>query len=234
MSVVAVAGGTGQLGRSIVETLLENGNYKVIILTRKANQVAQEEIGAPVIPLNYGNVDDITSVLEAYNVHTLISTIVTINGTEPELNLIKAADKSATTKRFVPSYWATDYPAEFRDTFFVAKNKFEALDALESTSLEYTTFIFGYFLDYFVAPHIKSHLYPTALYIDAANNTAAVPGSGDVMNQFIYSLDVARFVVAALSLPKWEKKSFIIGDRITWNQFVTSGGSERDKIQGIP
>ncbi|KAF4463330.1 NAD(P)-binding [Fusarium albosuccineum] len=160
MSVIAVARGTGQLGRSIVETLLANGNYKVIILARKANQVAQEAIEAPVIPLNYANVDDITSALEAHNVHTLISTIVTMNDVEPELNLIKAADKSATTKRFVPSYWATDYPAEFRDTFFVAKNKFQALNALESTSLEYAAFVFGYFLDYFVAPHVKSHLNP--------------------------------------------------------------------------
>jgi methanogenic corrinoid protein MtbC1 len=35
MVVVAVAGGTGNVGRAIVETLLESAKHKVIVLGRK-------------------------------------------------------------------------------------------------------------------------------------------------------------------------------------------------------
>jgi hypothetical protein len=35
MVVVAVAGGTGGVGRTIVETLLHNPRYKTIVLARK-------------------------------------------------------------------------------------------------------------------------------------------------------------------------------------------------------
>ncbi|KAF4462549.1 NAD(P)-binding, partial [Fusarium albosuccineum] len=109
MPVVAVAGGTGQLGRTIVDALLADGSYDVIILVRRANPTAQKEIGVPLISVDYANVDDLVSTLQSHNVNTVISTITTLGDNEPELNLIKAAEKSQITKRFVPSYWATDY-----------------------------------------------------------------------------------------------------------------------------
>jgi uncharacterized protein YbjT (DUF2867 family) len=34
MSVVAVAGGTGKLGRTIVEAIIEHGEHKVVVLAR--------------------------------------------------------------------------------------------------------------------------------------------------------------------------------------------------------
>lgn len=35
MSVVAVAGGTGSIGRSVVEEIVADGKYEVIVLSRK-------------------------------------------------------------------------------------------------------------------------------------------------------------------------------------------------------
>jgi nucleoside-diphosphate-sugar epimerase len=34
MSVIAVAGGTGKLGRTIVEAILEQGKHRVVVLAR--------------------------------------------------------------------------------------------------------------------------------------------------------------------------------------------------------
>ncbi|KAF4460371.1 NAD(P)-binding [Fusarium albosuccineum] len=102
----------------------------------------------------------------------------------------------------------------------VSRFKLEVLRALDSTSLEYTAFVIGIFTDYYVAPHVKTNFGPQAIYVDAAHGKAAIPGSGKVPNQFVYSLDVAKFVVASLALPKWDKRSYIIGDRVTWNDFV--------------
>ena len=37
MKVIAVAGGTGHVGRTIVETLVQSPSFKVIVLGRKVN-----------------------------------------------------------------------------------------------------------------------------------------------------------------------------------------------------
>jgi hypothetical protein len=58
--------------------------------------------------------DSLVQLLEDHKVDTVISTIVTPDGdTTPELNLIKAADQSKVTRRFIPSVWSGfDYTPE--------------------------------------------------------------------------------------------------------------------------
>jgi hypothetical protein len=75
----------------------------------------------------------------------------------------------------------------------------------------------GYFLDYYSAPHIRLYIGPQGLYINMANNIAVIPGSGNVSVVFTYSINVACFVITSLNLLKWEKESYIIGDKVTWN-----------------
>lgn len=58
------------------------------------------------------------------------------------------------------------------------------------------------------------------LVVDMAANAAAIPGSGDVPVVFTHTFDIARFIPALLTLPKWEKESYIIGDKVTWNEFL--------------
>ncbi|KAJ3539052.1 hypothetical protein NM208_g5647 [Fusarium decemcellulare] len=183
MSVVAVAEGLGQLGRAIVDALLGDGKYEVL-----THAVTKSEINAPVIQVDYNDVDTLASILEAQRVQIVISSIVTLGGGAPGLNLIQAAEKSAATKRYVPSFWAHDYPDEFKEYFF-AKPKYDAIEALDSTSLEYTAFRIGWFTDYYVAPHVKSYIRPEGLFVDTENNAAAIPRSGTAPAVFTHSLD---------------------------------------------
>jgi hypothetical protein len=104
--------------------------------------------------------------------------------------------------------------------FPFGKVKIGLLEALEATSLEYTAVLNGYFLDYFVLPKVKSYLSPLAFALDIANNYAAIPGSGDVPVVLTHTFDIARFVTALVRQPKWEKESYIIGDKVTWNEFL--------------
>ncbi|KAM5343777.1 hypothetical protein ACJ41O_012314 [Fusarium nematophilum] len=53
-----------------------------------------------------------------------------------------------------------------------------------------------------------------------ANKHAAIPGDGKQNMTFTYTKDVAKFVAAALDLPKWETNTYIIGDKMTWEEFV--------------
>lgn len=95
------------------------------------------------------------------------------------------------------------------------------LKRLESSSLEDTFVINGYFLDYWVVPHVKSYLGGPALAIDIANKVAAIPGSGDVPIVFTYSFDIGNFVAALLAQSLWEKESYIIGDKVTLNEYLS-------------
>ena len=61
---------------------------------------------------------------------------------------------------------------------------------------------------------------PLPIVLDIPNHFAAIPGSGNAPVAFTHTFDVAKYVVALQSLSTWEKESFIIGDKLTWNEFL--------------
>jgi len=129
MVVVAVAGGTGGLGRMMVDALVAAGKHEVKILARKVriqalntfllpltlaqpNPSIEKELGVSVLAVNYDDVPGLTKTLEDNNIHTVISTItmMPIDGSTPkEVELIQAADASKTTKRLISSDWGIPY-----------------------------------------------------------------------------------------------------------------------------
>lgn len=115
---------------------------------------------------------------------------------------------------------ADNYHIRTSTAFPITKVKLDVIKALEKTSLEYTSIVNGYFADHYVAPKVQSYLPPIALVLDIANNFAAIPGSGDVPIVFTHTFDIARFVAQLVGQSKWEKQSYIIGDRVTWNEFL--------------
>jgi radical SAM superfamily enzyme YgiQ (UPF0313 family) len=64
--------------------------------------------------VDYSDVDSLTKTLEEYNVDVVISTIFIFDEESgaTETNLVKAAEKSKTTKRFVISNWGIPLPPE--------------------------------------------------------------------------------------------------------------------------
>jgi hypothetical protein len=62
---------------------------------------------APVLAVDYNNIEQLAQVLEENKVHTIVSTIMMIDprAAASELNLVAAANKSSCTKRFVASNW---------------------------------------------------------------------------------------------------------------------------------
>ncbi|KAK7421216.1 hypothetical protein QQX98_002346 [Neonectria punicea] len=220
-SVVAVSGGTASLGRAIVEAIVALGKYEVIVLSRKENPELEKTLGARIVPVDYSSVSSIVEVLEKNNVDTVVSAIG-LGGSAPpdaELPLIHAAEKSSVTKRFIASVFGATYKKE-QASFYPASGKILSREELEkTTSLEWTTILNGFFLDYFGMPKVKSYLQPTTLVLDIAHNVAGIPGSGDVPVVFTHSFDVAKYTARLLGLEKWEKESYVIGDKVTWNEF---------------
>ncbi|KAK5987361.1 Oxidoreductase BOA1 [Cladobotryum mycophilum] len=238
---VAVAGGTGGLGRTIVEALEEDGTHDVVVLTRKTGHPPNAETNSSpsttaVIPTDYTNPESIAQTLNEHNIHTVISTIVikSEEQRDAQLNLIRGSALSSSVKRFTPSEFGTPRKP-FNDTSSASSAptpsptdyKSQAVAELEATHLEYTLFSHGIFMDYQGMPRIQSHLTPWVFAIDLAHKVAGIPGSGDVACVYTYSRDVARFVAAAAGLPDgaWKKQSVMVGQRQTLNQVLRTAES---------
>ncbi|KAF5589906.1 isoflavone reductase like P3 [Fusarium subglutinans] len=201
MPVVAIAGGTGSVGRFIVEETIADGNFEVIILSQPS---LEKELGSRILAIDYSNPDSIATLLEENHVDVVIAALSGHTPPEQELGLIQAAAKSKATKRYIPSVWA----------------KLSLFDSLDNTDLEWTAVANGFFLDYWGAPNLKTYLDPLTIALDIPARNSAIPGNPDHPAIFTYSKDVARFTAKLLTLEKWDPVSYIIGDRLTWKEFV--------------
>jgi len=211
-----VAGGTGGLGRAIVQAFVADGK-KVVVLSRKSSGSEQ---GAPVIEVDYTDTASLKDALESHQIGTVVSTLAVLTSNEAEMNLVSAAEASSCTKRFIPSSWGIAYSEEHGKMFPAAGLKLEVLSKLKKTPLEYTRVNCGYFLDYWGMPKVQSFLQPSTVVLDLHSNTAGIPGKGNTPVAFTHTTDVARYASKALDLPQWKPDSYAIGDKITWNAFV--------------
>jgi aspartate-semialdehyde dehydrogenase len=126
MAKIAVLGGTGNVGRTVVDVLKEHPEHSVIVLGRKVcssprsngtrgvnllimtQAPEKQDPEAPVFVVDYTNVDVLLALFEEHQIDTVISCL-RIDSEEmaaAQSNSITAADKSKTTKRFLASNWA--------------------------------------------------------------------------------------------------------------------------------
>lgn len=111
MPIVAVAGGTGDLGRSIVDALQAEGGHEIVVLTRRK---AEDETlgGARTVVTDYHDADRLADLLDSLGVHTVISTLNTLQSADAELALVKAADQASSVRRYIPSIWGVKVTPE--------------------------------------------------------------------------------------------------------------------------
>ena len=73
--------------------------------------------------------------------------------------------------------------------------------------------------DYFV-PALPSYMNPFTLVLDVHNNATGIPGDGKTPVAFTHTFDVAAFTATLLSMDTWPKKSYVVGERLSFNDFV--------------
>ena len=93
-------------------------------------------------------------------------------------------------------------------------------DALRQTSLEWTRFHIGFFLDYYAPPTLESRVRSTAFVVDMQHKVAGIPGTGDDLMTWTHTSDVAVATAAALYLPMWKEDMCFWGDKMSWNEFL--------------
>jgi nucleoside-diphosphate-sugar epimerase len=79
-------------------------------------------------------------------------------------------------------------------------------------------------------PHVESHLTPLTVFVDIAHRAAAIPGTGDELMNVTYTKDLAKFVVASLSLEKWDEVLHVYSDETSVKQIVQLAEEATGKI----
>jgi hypothetical protein len=74
-------------------------------LLLQTSETKAKEIGAPILAVDYNDVNALTAVLETNKVEVVISTLDADSVAGAEFGLIQAADKSSATRRYIPSVW---------------------------------------------------------------------------------------------------------------------------------
>ncbi|RMJ18542.1 hypothetical protein BHE90_000414 [Fusarium euwallaceae] len=219
MKTIAVAGGAGNVGSTIVDGLVEYGKHKIYVLSRK-DRPSQGAVN--YLRVDYDDPDAIAKAFEEAGVNIVICAIAVVNpeANQSQKNLIRAAEKSATTERFVISSFDMLHVKEDIELSPLARYTFEAIDELEKTQLTYTRIANGWFLDYYGMPHWKTHLEPWINVMNVEKKWAVIPGDGSVKASFITSQDMSRFVARLMDLEKWSKVSPIFANTLSFSELV--------------
>ncbi|KAJ5366737.1 hypothetical protein N7541_000678 [Penicillium brevicompactum] len=219
MVVIAVAG-SGGVGKTIVEKLLDSP-FEIVVLSRTVKQDNPSD-KVKNVQIDYDDVVSMTHALEQHKIHTIISAIglVSDETSRSQLNLIDAAEKSASTKRFIPSEYSFIQTANLLSIDPSIQWWLDAADRLKSSGLQYTRVIPGFFMDYWGMPRVQTHLQPFTFGIDVSSGTAAIPGDGNNVICMTYTYDLATYLVKVLDLDQWPEFSVIVGDEVTYNQIL--------------
>ncbi|EAW14289.1 uncharacterized protein ACLA_073240 [Aspergillus clavatus NRRL 1] len=221
MVVVAVAGGTGGVGKTIVETLVQEPHHQVIVLTRSDSRIDPADKSQHV-KVDYNDITSLIQTLEQHAIHTIISAIGIFDDStsQSQLNLIHAAEKSTTTKRFIPSEYSFIQTKDLLPIDPSIQHWLDAATLLQRSHLQYTRVIPGFFMDYWGMPVARTHLAPCTFGINVQECQAAIPGDGEDVIGMTYTYDMAAFLVRMLEADEWPEFSVVVGDEVTYNEML--------------
>lgn len=226
MSTIAVAGGTGGIGRAIVEELVRSGNHKVIILSRKASDNPIPNLPVRALAADYTSISSLQTLLTTNSVTTIISALMLSSpeASTAQLNLIHAAISTPTVHTFVPTEYGIHYTPDVAAFHPPAQWWLDAATLLRNSHLRFTLVVIGWLLDSHGHPHFKSFAKPFKYVLDFDRRVAVLPGSGEDKVTVLHSLDVARYLGAMVGGgerdAEWPEVSAFASDRMSWGEMV--------------
>ncbi|KAJ3930259.1 MAG: hypothetical protein NXY57DRAFT_962854 [Lentinula lateritia] len=235
---IAVAGGTGRIGKHIVEGLLEikqQYSLEIIVLSRsRSSDISYAGNNAPIVLVDYQDQSSMRKVLNDFQIDTVISTL---SGTTPDAfitsqeSLLRAALSVPTIRRFAPSEFAVN--SEQVPSIKLYQMKLPIIHSLRQVkqertdSFEYSLFSCGVFMNYLGYGNTKpeghkahGHMPHFPYIFDLSKHSADIPGDGEKQIVYTRAEDVGKFVAAATQLEAWEEYSEMAGDVLTMNEVL--------------
>ncbi|PVH76900.1 NmrA-like family protein [Cadophora sp. DSE1049] len=224
MVKIAVAGGSGELAREVIDALRVTKKHEILVISRAQPSVEPQE-GLRYCSVDYQNKDKLVDVLRG--VHTVLSFInQSVDHENASQKALIDASIAAGVKRFAPS----EFGCVGKEDLPFWAGKIEVQRYLEHVNkngkvLEYTLFQPGMFLDYLASP-TKTAKYVTPLdtFFDFQNRRAIiVEGYEDAFMCFTTVGDIAKVIAKAVDLDEWPKFGGIQGSRVTISQVLEIG-----------
>ncbi|KAL6720325.1 hypothetical protein ACLMJK_002246 [Lecanora helva] len=220
MVVVAIAGGTGGVGRTIVDAITEAGKHKAIILSRIVP--ASTTINGPRrIAVDYHNIEHMKQLFQENNVEVVISAMLLVDKSvaRSQINLIRAAAQSGTVTKFIPSEYYIDFHTPNLGPDIFTTSNIEAEEELSRhPELTWTLVRAGIFLDSLTAPHnpIKTYIDPFWVFVDIDYEQCVFPGDGSQSLVLTHSVDLGAYVERLINLPSkdWPRETFIAANKL--------------------
>ncbi|KAK2737810.1 hypothetical protein FQN57_007368 [Myotisia sp. PD_48] len=215
---VVIVGGSGNVGREIVEELKAQGKHEITVFSRKdVPELANR--GIEVEKIDY--TDSIQLVEALKGVHTVLSFVSSGENNEPQKTLVDACI-AAGVKRFAPSEWG---PKNQPGGLFQFKcDIHEYLKQVNSKQavLEYCLFQPGIFMNYIAAPHrTAKYLFITGLFVDLDKKRAIKIDDGNAWEVYTTIQDVAKAVCHAIDYPgQWPEIGGMAGSRIQTKDLI--------------
>ncbi|KAI1394465.1 NAD(P)-binding protein [Hypoxylon trugodes] len=234
MVKIAIAGGSGQVSREVIDALLAAKKHEITVLSRK--ELPAAKVISPEIQWKIVDYDDKECLVEALlGIHTVLSFVQILSDPDQksQKNLIDAAI-SAGVRRFAPSEYGS------KDTINMPwwQGKEIIREYLKEVNrkgdiLEYTLFQPGLFLDYLAYPHKTSkHVDPLQTIFDFESRRAIViDGYEGAIITLTTVADAATVIAQAVDYEgKWPTSGGIRGNRVTFSQVLGIG----HRVRGCP
>lgn len=165
-----------------------------------------------------------TALLTTHAITTIISALLlsTPASSRAQLNLISAASLSPTVTTFLPSEYGIHYTPSVATFHPAASYWLDAAAALRASGLRFTRVVFGWALDHYGMPRVRSTMKPFRHVLDFENRRAVVPGEGREKVSFLHSRDLARYVAAVVEDERgeWPEVSAFVAGVKSWGEMV--------------
>ncbi|KAK8041081.1 NAD(P)-binding protein [Apiospora phragmitis] len=253
MVKIAIAGGTGQVAREIIDALVASGKHEITIFSRgvrmnasigtvptKLTEDFRQNKAPDGLPsstkwqtVDYTNKNSLVQVLQG--IHTLLSFVQLLSdpNQESQKNLIDAAILAG-VKRFAPSEYGSKGTTDMGwwDGKQRIREYLEEVNRIEKV-LEYTLFQPGLFLDYMAYPYkTAKHIEPLQIGFNFERYRAmAVEGHEDAIMTLTTAADLAAIVACAVDYEgTWPNTGGIRGNRFTFSEIIEIG----ERVRGRP
>nr|AQV04221.1 SwnN [Chaetothyriaceae sp.] len=227
MVVVAIAGGTGGVGRTVLDAIAKSGQHRAVVLSRTA-AAATATKGPKRIAVDYTDVEQMKRVLQENNVEVVVSALLLLDESiaQAQINLIRAAAQSGTVTKFIPSEYYIDFHAPIPGSDLFTNFNIEAEEELSRhPQLTWTLIRNGIFLDHLVMPHNPKTTYisPYWVFVDIDHEQCVLPGDGSYPLVFTHSTDLAAYIERLVGLPAkdWPRESLVASNKLQVGDLAT-------------
>nr|RBQ83600.1 hypothetical protein FVER53263_13271 [Fusarium verticillioides] len=227
---VAVVGGSGSIGREVVDEILARGSYEVVILSR-GSEVADLPKGVTWRQVDYNDKSALVDAMQG--IDTVLSFLAMFDQNEAfELHkkLIDAAIEAG-VRRVAPSEWASASNSgiahyQYKDE---VRKYLEEVNS-DQQKIEYCLFQPGVFTDYCGYPHATTkHFNTSCRFADFQNRRAIIPDGDDAPITLTTVRDMSRLVAHALEYDGvWPTRGGMQGTAFTVSELIALG----EKLRG--